>query len=434
MTRSTRRRFLQQSAGLGLGLTAGVTTLTSLTGPAVAANDKLGVACIGVRGQGGSLLRTFADQKDVNLVYICDIDESVRTARAKEVEQRTGQRPKLVKDYRTILDDKSVDVLVIGTPDHWHALPTIHGCQAGKDVYVEKPDGHNINEGKMMVAAARKYNRMVQLGTQARSAPYLHDAVKYVQSGAIGKVIFGRAWETDRQGQVAAVPDGQPPAGVDYDLWLGPAPQRPFNRNRFHGSWRWFFDYGSGDLGNDGVHRMDYCRWVMGIHTMPQAISCSGGKYFFQDAQEWPDTMLVTYDYPGQVLQYEMRIWSRPKLYDLNEGATVYGENGWVLLSNEGWKAFDAKNQVVKQGGGTTNLLIHIRNFLDTVRSRKREDLNQEIAQGHISSVMCHAGNIAWRTGKKLRFDASTETFDDREANQYLGREYRKGFELPSVV
>lgn len=430
MPRLSRRQFCQQSAGYGLGLAAGV----SLADKAVAANDKIGVAVVGVRGQGGSLLRNFAAQKDVNVVYICDLDENVRNQRAKDVEKITGSSPKLVKDYRTILDDKSVDALVIGTPDHWHALPTVHACMAEKDVYVEKPDGHNINEGKMMVAASRKYNRMVQLGTQAASSPYIRDAQEYVKSGALGKVIFGRAWETDRQGAVARIPDSDPPATVDYDMWLGPAPKRPFNRNRFHGNWRWYFDYGCGDLGNDGVHRMNYCRLVMGITGFPQSISCSGGKFFFDDAQEWPDTMMVTYDYPGQIIVYEMRIWSRPRLFDITEGAAVYGENGWVLVHNSGWKAFDAKGKLAKEGGDNNALQLHIRNFLDAIRSRKRESLNQEIYQGHVSSVMCHAGNIAWRTGKKLKFNAESETFDDAEANKYLGREYRKGYELPKVT
>jgi predicted dehydrogenase len=425
MSHLTRRRFLQQSAAAGFGL--------ALAGRAVAANDKIGVACIGVRGQGGALLRTFAAQKDLNLLCICDIDESVREQKGAEIEKTTGKRPKLVTDYRTVLDDKAIDAVVIGTPDHWHALPTIHACLANKDVYVEKPDGHNIVEGQTMVAAARKYNRMVQLGTQARSAPDLFEAVKFVQAGNLGKVLFGKAWETDYQRPVPAVADGDVPKGVDYDLWLGPAPKRAFNRNRFHGSWRWFFDYGTGDLGNDGVHRMDYCRWVMGLIELPLTVSCSGGKFYFDDAQEWPDTLMVTYDYPGKILTYEMRIWSKPRQHDITEGAAVYGDEGWMLISNDGWKAFDAKGKLMKEMSGRNPLTLHVRNFLEAVRSRKRESLNQEIAQGHVSSVLCHAGNIAWRTGKKLRIDPKTETFDDKAANGYLGREYRKGFELPKV-
>ena len=427
----TRRQFLSETTAAGLGLTA---SLGALAGRAAAANDKIGVACVGVRGQGGSLLRTFAAQKDVAITHICDIDESVRQKAGHEIKEKTGQQPKLVNDYRTILNDKAVDVLVLGTPDHWHALPTVHGCMAGKDVYVEKPDGHNIREGQAMVAAARKFDRIVQMGTQARSAPDLFEAVKLVQGGALGKVLFGKAWESDYQRPVPPVPDAQPPSGVDYDLWLGAAPQRPFNRNRFHGSWRWFFDYGTGDLGNDGVHRMDFCRWVMGLTELPQTVACSGGKFYFKDAQEWPDTMMVTYDYPGKILTYEMRIWSKPRFHEITEGAAVYGDEGWMLISNSGWKAFDAKGKLMKEAGGRNPLGLHVRNFLDAVRSRKRDALNQEIAQGHVSSVMCHAGNIAWRTGKKLKLDAKTESFDDAAANKLLGRAARKGFEMPVLL
>ncbi len=419
----TRRTFLMNTAALGVGLAA----------HAVQSSDRINVAVIGLRGRGGSLLETFAAQKDVAVTWLGDIDEKVLDARALRIEKLSGAKPKVSKDYRKILDDKDVHAIVLGTPDHWHAIPTIHACQAGKDVYVEKPDGHNIVEGKTMVAAARKHARMVQLGTQSRSAPYLKDAVKFVAEGSIGKVIYGKAWETAKQPPIPKVPDSEPPPGVDYDAWLGPAPLRPFNRYRFHGNWRWFFDYGSGDLGNDGVHRMDYCRWVMGITEFPQAISASGGKYFFDDAQEWPDTQIVTFDYPGKVLSYEMRIWSEPRLHDQGEGAAIYGDKGWVIINNSSWKAFDGDAKVIAEGKDSRAQELHIRNFLDAVKSRRREDLNQEIAQGHVSSVMCHAGNIAWRTGKKVRFDPKTETFDDAEANKFLGREYRKGYELPTV-
>lgn len=418
-----RRTFLVSSALLGAG--------TALR--AVPASEKINIAVIGLRGRGNSLLETFAAQKDVVITHLGDIDENVLKTRAARIEKVSGQRPKISKDYRKILEDKDVQAVVLGTPDHWHAIPSIHACQAGKDVYVEKPDGHNIIEGQRMVAAARKYERIVQMGTQCRSAPFLKDAAKFVADGHIGKVIYGKAWETAKQAPVPRVPDSETPAGVDYDLWLGPAPLRPFNRYRFHGQWRWFFDYGTGDLGNDGVHRMDYCRAVMGIQGFPTAVSTSGGKYFFDDAQEWPDTMIVTFDYPGQILSYEMRIWSEPRLHDQGEGAAVYGDRGWVLVNNTGWKALDGDGVVLAQGGDRQAQELHIRNFLDAVKSRRREDLNQEIGQGHVSSVMCHAGNIAWRTGKKLRLDPKTETFDDAEANRHLGREYRKGYELPAV-
>ena len=430
MSRSTRRTFLHQSAALGLGLAAG------LSGRAVAANDKIRVACIGVRGRGNSVMHSFAAEPDCAVTHICDVNESTRKQRGAEMKERTGLMPKLVNDYRSLLDDDSVDVFMVATPDHWHALPTIHGCLAGKDVYVEKPASHNILEGKTAVAAARKRDRMVQVGTQIRSAAFMRDAIQYIQSGAMGKVIYGKAWETCRNGAVHLAPDSQPPADLDYDLWQGPAPERPYNRSIVGGAWRWLFDYGTGDLGNDGVHRIDYCRWVMGLEGMPQAICCSGGKFFFEDDQQWPDTELVTYEYPGKLLQYEMRLWSQPKLFGITEGAAVYGENGWILLTNNSWTAHDAAGKVVKQGQGNSGQTqqAHIRNFLDAVRSRSRESLNQEIYSGHVSTVMCHAGNISWRTGKKLRLDADTETFDDEAANQYVGREHRKGFELPGVA
>ena len=263
--------------------------------------------------------------------------------------------PRLVNDYRTLLADESVDAFMVATPDHWHALPTIHGCLAGKDVYVEKPASHNIREGKVAVAAAHRRGRMVQVGTQIRSAPFLREAAEYVRSGGLGKVIYGRAWETDHSSAVHLGPDSEPPSGFDYNLWQGPAPERPYNGSIVGGAWRWLFDYGTGDLGNDGVHRIDYCRYVMGLEAMPEAISCSGGKFFFEDDQQWPDTMLISYEYPGKILQYEMRLWSKPKLFGITEGAAIYGENGWLLLSNTSWKAYDAAGKVVKEGENDAN-------------------------------------------------------------------------------
>jgi predicted dehydrogenase len=432
MPRQTRRDFIRKSAtfGLGLGLSAG------LGGRALAANNKISVACIGVRGRGNSVMNSFAAETDCEITHICDVNASIRRQRGAEMKEKTGRMPKLLDDYRTLLDDKSVDVFMVATPDHWHALPTIHGCLAGKDVYVEKPASHNIVEGSAAVRAAHKRDRIVQLGTQIRSAPFLRDVRAYVESGALGKVIYGKAWETDRAGAVHLGPDSAPPVELDYELWQGPAPERQFNKSIVGGSWRWLFDYGTGDLGNDGVHRIDYCRYVMGLEEMPQAICCSGGKLFFEDDQQWPDTMLINYEYPHAVLQYEMRLWSKPRLFDATEGAAIYGENGWILLTNNSWKAYDADGKLARQGDGDSaeTQQAHIRNFLDAVRSRKRASLNQEIASGHISTAMCHAGNISWRTGKKLRFDAQTETFDDRQANAYLGREHRKGFELPDIA
>ena len=428
--KTTRRKFLKSAGAL-----AGI--IAAARAPSVIAanpNSKIGVACIGIRGRGNSVMQTFLREADCEVTHLCDVRTDVLEQRGAEVKAKTGRMPKLVQDYRRLLDDPSVDALMVATPDHWHALLTIQGCLAGKDVYVEKPASHNIHEGKVAVAVARKTGRMVQMGTQIRSAPFLREAREFVQSGALGIVVSGRAWETNRNAAVHLVADGTPPAGLDYNLWQGPSPERAYNRTIVDSAWRWMFNYGTGDLGNDGVHRIDYCRYVMGLDGFPEAISASGGKFVFKDDQQWPDTQFVTYDYPGKIIQYEMRLWSKPKLFGAGEGAVIYGENGWMQVSNTTWKAFDPDGKIMREGKSDVGQQAHVRNFLDAIRSRKRESLNQEIYSGHISTVMCHAGNIAWRTGKKLRFDPKTETFDDREANAMLGREHRKGFELPKIA
>lgn len=436
-----RRTFFESStAG------AAVAALSALAAqPACAANEKISICMMGVKGRGGGVLNTFASIPEVEVRYVCDLDESVRASRIAQVQDKTGKRPQALKDFRQALEDKSLDAFVIGTPDHWHALPTIQACQAGKDVYVEKPDGHNILEGQTMVAAAKKHGRVVQLGTQSRSGPHLLSCIDYLQTGALGKVRFAKAWESSKQGSIGKPPDGQPPAGFDYDFWLGPAPLRPFNPRRFHGSWRWFFDYGTGDLGNDGVHRLDYARWALGaalaargeqLPDLPRAVSALGGKYYFDDAQEWPDTLLVTYDFaPGCLLTYEMRVWNSYPLHEESEGAAVCGDNGSVVIGNTRWRAFDAKGKLIQESRGSyNNDLAHAQNFLNCMRTRAKPNADLETI-GHPSSLLCHLGNAAWRAGRTLRFDPATYTFfGDPDANQYLSRrEYRRPWLLPAL-
>lgn len=406
------------------------------------ANERIAVAVAGLRGRGGSLLGTFASLPEVEVRYVCDIDQNVLDQRAASVAQRTGRRPEAIKDFRRALDDKSVHALVLGTPDHWHAIPTILACQAGKDVYVEKPDGHNAIEGRAMVAAARKHGRVVQLGTQARSGPHLVSAMAYLAKGSLGKVQFAKAWESSRQGSIGHPPNSSPPPGVDYDFWLGPAPLRPFNPRRFHGSWRWFFDYGTGDLGNDGVHRLDIARW--GLETalaaqgkrlpaVPKSVSATGGKYYFDDDQEWPDTLMVTYDFPAAVLTYELRIWSPYPMEGESEGAAVFGDQGYVILGNSRWRAFDAKGKQISEEKGSYNDVGHAKDFLSSMRTRKRPAADLETV-GHPSSMLCHLGNAAWRAGHTLVFDPTTYTAANPEDNRFLSRPvYRKPWELPAV-
>lgn len=432
-----RRAFLQ-----------GVTASAALTGLAAAdqnrsPNDRVTVCVMGVRGRGGSLLSTFASLPDVDVKYICDIDENVLGARVAQIADKTGRKPEGISDFRRALDDKSVDALVAGTPDHWHALPTIHACQAGKDVYVEKPDGHNIVEGQTMVAAMKKHKRVVQLGTQARSGLMQADAMQYLSEGHIGKARFAKAWESSQQGSIGHPADAPVPSGVDYDFWLGPAPKRPFNPRRFHGSWRWFFDYGTGDLGNDGVHRLDVARWALEtavkaqgeeIAKLPRAVSAHGGKYYFDDDQQWPDTLMVTYDYAGYVLTYEMRVWNRYTLHGESEGAAVHGDGGYVVIGNRGWRAFDERGKQIKEAGGSYNDVGHAQNFIDCMRTRDKPAADLETV-GHPSSLLCHLGNLAWRVGRTVKFDPQTYTVgNDEEATALLTRaEYRKPWLLPKI-
>lgn len=429
----TRRTFMKTAAG------AIAPAYLSAGSP----NEHFTVAMMGFRGRGRRLLYGFAELPEVRVKTICDVDRRLFNEASSAVEARQGHRPSVETDFRRLLDDPDIDVVVMGTPTHWHAIPTVLACQAGKHVYVEKPAGHNISEGRAMLEAARKYKRVVQVGIQSRSGLNYEEACAYIRSGVLGKVAFAKGWESARQKGIGYPPDGPVPVGIDYDMWLGPAPKRAFNPNRFHGSWRWFFDYGTGDLGNDGVHRVDYARrgLAAGFEAMgkrlpswPTAVSASGGKFFFDDAQEWPDTLVVTWDYPGATLMYEMRNWQPTAMEGEAEGAAVYGENGYVVIGNGSWRAYDEHSKLVKAGSSTKSDddLLHKRDMLAAIRRGGRPACDIEI--GHCASGLVHLGNIAWRTDRKLQFDAETESFgDDDGANRFLGRRYRHPWVLPKV-
>ena len=443
--RRNRRAFLKTTSALAGAAVLARAPATWASGAGAKPNDRVQVAAIGVRGRGNNLLKRFSAMPDVDMRYVCDIDQGVLATRLNETRSG-GQEAAGIADFRRALDDRDIDVICLGTPDHWHAIPTIMGCMAGKDVYTEKPDGHNIVESQTMAAAQKQYGRVVQMGTQARSGPLYHEALDYVRQGKLGKVRFAKAWESARQGSLGHPADGPVPTGVDYDTWLGPAPVRPFNPKRFHSNWRWFFDYGTGDLGNDGVHRIDYTRWALetaltaqgeSLARLPTSVSAHGGKHYFDDIQEWPDTLIATFDYPNCVLTYEMRLWSPYKLHDESEGGVVYGDRGYIVLGNRRWRAFNEGGEQVAGSDGATNLEntdLHIRDFLDC--SRTREAPNADLLTvGHPSSMLCHLANASWRTGRSLRFDPPTGTFaGDLEANRFLTRErYREPWTLPDI-
>ena len=441
-----RRSFLKNTATGVAASTLAPQLLTSLQAQAALPSERVRVGILGAGGRALSLNRSFADNKFVEVAAIADVDSRRLPQASADVAKRQGKTPRTVGDFRTLIDDPSIDALVVGTPDHWHAIPTIMACQAGKDVYVEKPDGHNIVEGRRMVAAMRKHNRVVQMGTQLRSAPHILSAHDFIRTGALGQCLVAKAWESAKQGSIGFPPDGIPPAGVDYEMWMGPAPKRPFNPNRFHGRWRWFYDYGTGDLGNDGVHRLDMAWAALSVAceaqgepkpVLPRKIIASGGKWYFDDAQEFPDTLQVNYQYEGnppKLLTYEMRIWTPYPYHGFSEAAAVYGDKGCIIIGNEAWQAYGPGGKLLEQGQGEGHEAPHVQNFVDCIKSREKPNCDLETI-GHPASVLCHTGNISARVGRQLVLEPDTETFvDDTEANTLRARaEYRKPWELPEV-
>jgi predicted dehydrogenase len=421
MVQTTRRSFL------------GATGLWAFSGrlvPAASANERIRFAIIGVRGRGAELARGFATCQDVEVAAVCDIDDAVFAKSVSDVEQVSGKAPKTEKDFRRLLDDKHIDAVAVATPDHWHALITVMACQAGKDVYCEKPASHNVVEGRRMVEAARKYKRVVQLGTQRRSAEFVKDAVSFVHSGGIGKVGLARAWIHQKRVNIGHGKPGPVPPGVDYAMWQGPAPDRPFMANRFHYNWHWFWNWGTGEVGNNGIHGVDVARWGLGVDA-PLRVASGGGKYLFDDDQEVPDTQVVTWEFPDAAIVWEHRMWSTHGLEGSGYGTAFYGELGTVVIDDKrGWYVEDGP----KAGGKATESQgPHLANFLECIRTRNAP--NAEIEIGHASTRLCHLGNIAHRVGRKLTFDGTAETFrDDAEANALLAREYSSRFEMPSHV
>jgi predicted dehydrogenase len=420
MTPLDRRHFLHSAAAL---------PALAVRGAADKPNEKFILGVIGVHGRGRDLLRGFSSFPDVEIAYVCDPDLNVVPAALKSLPARHQRIPKVVQDMRKVFSDKDVNAVVVATPDHWHALATIWACQADKHVYVEKPISHNLVEGRRMVQAARKYNRVVQVGTQRRSAVYLAKAAEYVRAGKLGKVPFARAWIAGNRKTIGKKADAKVPDKVDYDLWLGPAPERPFNPNRFHYNWHWNWDYGTGELGNNGIHGLDMVRWLLGLDA-PLRITSGGGKYFYDDDQQTPDTQITTFDFPSTSVVWEHRIWAKKGVRNQGFGFELVGEKGTLVFDDKGWFVVDGEEKVEK---ATPSEHVHLRNFLECIRHNRRP--NADIEEGHKSTRWCHLGNIAIRLGRTLKFDATTETIPgDVEATRLLGRTYRKGFAVPDKV
>ena len=446
---TNRREFLK--TGLAATVTAAGARAAFAKPTDLGPNEKFVIGMVGTGGRGTWLLReVFANRKDVEIAYLCDVDEKRLAGGVKAVVDAGRPAPKTVVDYRNILDDKSVDILVNATPDHWHVLPSLHACQAGKDVYVEKPASHNIWEGRKLVEAARKYKRIVQLGTQTRSGPYTIAAREFLASGGIGDIHFARVLNMKRREPMKPQPDSDVPEGVDYDRWLGAAPDRRFNPNRFHYNWHWFWDYSGGDIINDGVHQIDAARYLIG-KDYPNAVWCSGAKVPKDNIADSPDTQVVSWEFDDIIMTFELSLWTphmQKTPWDFRDtdgfpnwqtSATqveIHGTKGLMKFSRHGggWQAWNPDGKEIANHPGRHPHPPHVDNFFECIKTRKKP--NAEIEEGHLSTNLCHLGNISHRVGgRKLVYDGKTETFPgDNEANALLKREYRTAYAVPENV
>ena len=403
--------------------------------------DKIGVGLIGSGGMGRGDLRDFLRLEEVDCIAVADVDERQIEVGKKLVEERRGKRPDGYRDFRKIIDRKDIDAVIVGTPDHWHALPTIYACESGKDVYVEKPLATSIEEGRAMVTAARKYDRVVQVGTQQRSSEHFAKAVEFVQSGQLGRIRQVRSWAyLDWKGGIGNPPDEAPPPEVDYDFWLGPAAKRPFNPARFHFTFRWFWDYSGGLMTDWGAHMVDVAMWAM--QEDPVGAMAIGGKYGYpDDIMETPDTQQSIVEFPSFSLTWEHMLGCGVGPWQREHGVEFHGQNGILVVDRGGWEVHSETDSegkpresrmlaVPRQGGSSDYHFAHVKNFIDCIKSRQKPVA--DVGLHHKSVNACHLANIAARVRTQIRWDAKTETLSGpKEAQSLVGREYRSPWKLP---
>lgn len=436
---TTRRRFIKSSAaalaGAGLSAMLPMESLAEIK-KFVPASDKLNVGVIGVNGMGWADLRSILKVPEVNVIALCDVDDNVLNYRKYELA-KGGIQTTTYGDYRKLLENKDVDVVIIGTPDHWHCLQMVEACAAGKDVYVEKPVGNSIQECRTMVAAQQKYNRAVQVGQWQRSMPHFVDALNFIKSGKLGKIRTVKAWAY--QGWMTNIevkPDGPTPAGVNYNLWLGPATKRPFNPNRFHFNFRWFWDYAGGLMTDWGVHLIDYA--LLGMDAkFPKSAVALGGKYAYPDgAHETPDTLAVVYDFGDYNMLWEHAQSISNGNYGRDHGISYIGNNGTLVLDRGGWEVIPDENRmeaVPLQKPKESGLDLHMVNFVNVIKSRKLSDLNCPIQAGAHTAEVCQMGNISYKTGAKVSWDSAAAKFKEADANTLVQASYHNGYKVPVI-
>jgi len=402
----------------------------------ISANEKINVGVIGVNGMGWSDLTSFMKIPEVNIAALCDVDDNVLNYRKYDLA-RKGIQTKTYGDYRKMLESKDLDVIIIGTPDHWHCLQMVEACEAGKDVYVEKPVGNSIDECSTMVAAQKKYNKVVQAGQWQRSMPHFVDALNFIKSGKLGKIRTVKAWAY--QGWMTNIevkPDGPVPAGVNYEMWLGPATKRPFNPNRFHFNFRWYWDYAGGLMTDWGVHLIDYA--LLGMNAaFPKSAVALGGKYAYPDgAHETPDTLATVYEFDGYNMIWEQAQSISNGNYGKDHGISYIGNNGTLVLWRGGWEVIaDEKRMesIPVQPNKGSGLDLHTVNFIESVKSRNFKNLTCPIQDGAHVATVCQMGNISYKTGNKVSWDATKGKFNEEKANELMAARYSNGYKMPKM-
>jgi predicted dehydrogenase len=410
----------------------------------IGANDRVNLAVVGLGGRGRDHVAEYLNIQSCRVAALCDVNQEALERAQAQVNRAQGHTPTGFTDMRKLFADKSIDAVSMATPNHWHALATIWACQAGKHVYVEKPASHNVWEGRKMVEAARKYNRVVQVGSQSRSIAHKKRAIELLEQGIIGKVYLAKGLCYKRRKSIGRKPDTSVPPGVDWDMFLGPAPMRPFNELRFKYNWHWFWDTGNGDIGNQGVHEMDIARWGLGV-GMPKSVESTGGKFVYDDAQETPNTQLATFDYGDKQLIFEVRGLLTPEEGGIQRrgsnviGNLFFGSEGWMTMDVGGFRVYKGEENTLVMDEKPAEKLwdtgAHMTNFLDAIRAGRPKMAVAEIEIGATSAALCHLANISYRVNRKLEFDAATGSFrNDREANSMLTRDYRAPYVVPERV
>jgi predicted dehydrogenase len=437
----TRREFLDALAVGAAGLA--VSTTAKSYAQILGSNDRLNFAVIGLNGRAYAHLASLkANKRDARIAYVCDVDSNILKKFADGVQQEMGDAARTEKDFRAILEHKEVDAVTIATPDHWHTPMAIAALRAGKHVYVEKPCSHNPAEGEMLVQAQRKYQKLVQMGTQQRSSQYTIDVVKKIHDGIIGRAYFAKAWYVNTRKSIGTGKEVPVPPQLDWDLWQGPAPRRPYKDNVHPYNWHWFRIYGTGETLNNGTHEVDVCRWALGV-DYPERITSTGGRYQFKDDWEFYDTLVTSFEYPDKTLSWDGKSCQGMKYYGRDRGSTIMGTTGTVLIDRGGYEIYDLKGKKTSEfkasdAASSADLIgrdsmtdAHFANFIAGIR--KGEQLNAPVAVGNVSVTMLQLSNIAWEVNRELRLDAKDGRIqDDSEAMKMWGREYEKGW-APSV-